>query len=179
MTAFEMQLARLEAAGYTIRRVNALDDIAALMAQHNRLMSAEMAQTHRDWFAQYENLYRPRTAAFIRQGQEVTVSEWAQARERQQTLRDELEAARQDAGIDLWVAPSAPGVAPKGLDATGSPAMSYPWTFAGLPNVSLPAGFNTDGLPLGLQCAAGWMQDEVLLAWARGIAAALARGSAS
>ncbi len=40
------------------------------------------------------------------------------------------------------------------------------WTHAGLPTVTLLAGNTTSGLPMGLQIAAGWHQDELLLAWA-------------
>jgi Asp-tRNA(Asn)/Glu-tRNA(Gln) amidotransferase A subunit family amidase len=44
--------------------------------------------------------------------------------------------------------------------------MSLPWTQAGLPTISLPAGRAANGLPLGLQCVGRFMADEQLLAWA-------------
>ena len=43
--------------------------------------------------------------------------------------------------------------------------MNLPWTHAGMPVISLPAGFAAHGLPLGLQCICGYMKDEVLLEW--------------
>jgi Asp-tRNA(Asn)/Glu-tRNA(Gln) amidotransferase A subunit family amidase len=55
--------------------------------------------------------------------------------------------------------------------------MSIPWTQAGLPAVCLPAGRDVRsvaGLPMGLQVAGRWQEDEALLAWARGIAEAVA-----
>jgi Asp-tRNA(Asn)/Glu-tRNA(Gln) amidotransferase A subunit family amidase len=51
--------------------------------------------------------------------------------------------------------------------------MNIPWTQAGLPAVSLPAGRTADGLPMGLQVAGRWQADEAVLAWARGIGEAL------
>ena len=72
-------------------------------------------------------------------------------------------------GIDLWICPSAPDVAPRGLEATGSPAMNMPWTHAGLPALSLPAGRGGAGLPLGLQLVGRFGEDERLLAWSGGI----------
>jgi Asp-tRNA(Asn)/Glu-tRNA(Gln) amidotransferase A subunit family amidase len=84
----------------------------------------------------------------------------------QKTLRAELDAAMKKHAIDLWLSPSAVGPAPKGLDSTGDPVMNLPWTHAGVPTVTLPSGFNTNGLPLGLQVAAHWYGDEALLAWA-------------
>jgi len=41
--------------------------------------------------------------------------------------------------------------------------MNLPWTHAGVPAVTLPAGRAANGLPLGLQCVAKFMNDEELL----------------
>ena len=49
--------------------------------------------------------------------------------------------------------------------------LDYLW--AGLPTVALPAGETDDGLPLGVQCAARFGDDEDLLRWSHGLADAL------
>jgi Asp-tRNA(Asn)/Glu-tRNA(Gln) amidotransferase A subunit family amidase len=46
--------------------------------------------------------------------------------------------------------------------------MNLPWTHAGMPAVTLPAGAS-DGLPLGLQLSARFGADEQLLAWAEAV----------
>jgi Asp-tRNA(Asn)/Glu-tRNA(Gln) amidotransferase A subunit family amidase len=79
-------------------------------------------------------------------------------------------------GIDLWVSPAATGPAPRGLDSTGDPVMNLPWTYAGLPALNLPAGKTPAGLPIGLQIAARWYQDEALLVWGSEMERALAWG---
>src|SRR5205807_1975016 len=66
----------------------------------------------------------------------------------------------------------APGDAPAGLDSTGVPALNLPWTHAGLPAITLPAG-RVAGLPVGLQGVARATADERLLAWAGPLADAL------
>ena len=71
--------------------------------------------------------------------------------------------------VDLWISPAAPGVAPLGLDSTGDPIMNLPWTHCGLPTLAIPAGSGDGGLPIGLQVAAGWRQDERLFGWSRGL----------
>jgi Asp-tRNA(Asn)/Glu-tRNA(Gln) amidotransferase A subunit family amidase len=43
--------------------------------------------------------------------------------------------------------------------------MNLPWTHAGMPAISLPAGYAANGLPLGLQCVGAFMADESLLEW--------------
>lgn len=173
LQAFEQHLERLKSAGYTLRRVPALQDIEAINHRHQRLVCAEMAQTHADWFGQYAILYRPRTSAAIREGQSISYPEYDLYRSSPRALRAELEALMDVHQIDLWVAPSAPGTAPEGIDSTGSPALNLPWTHAGLPALTLPASRGANGLPLGLQCVGRFQHDEDLLAWASGLEQAL------
>ena len=45
--------------------------------------------------------------------------------------------------------------------------MNLPWTHAGMPAVTLPAGRAANGLPLGLQLVARFGEDEALLSWAQ------------
>lgn len=53
--------------------------------------------------------------------------------------------------------------------------MNRPWTYAGLPAVTVPAG-TVDGLPLGLQCVGRFGEGERLLAWADAIADSVVGG---
>ena len=165
LAAFEHQLVLLKKAGYTVRHVQALEEIDTINRQHSRLVFAEMAQVHSEWFTHYESLYRPRTASAIREGREVSTEELSILRDSPAKLRVELEALMAQAGIDVWVCPSAPGPAPMGVTSTGSPLMNLPWTHAGMPVISLPAGYASNGLPLGLQCVGAYMADESLLEW--------------
>jgi Asp-tRNA(Asn)/Glu-tRNA(Gln) amidotransferase A subunit family amidase len=166
LQTFEQHLTRLEQAGYTLRRVPAFQDIEAITHRHQRLVCAEMARVHADWFGQYAVLYRPRTAQAIREGQAISYPEYDLYRASPQALRGELETLMEATQIDLWVCPSATGAAPEGIESTGSPALNLPWTHAGLPALTLPAGHAKNGLPLGLQCVGRFQRDEHLLAWA-------------
>ena len=74
------------------------------------------------------------------------------------------------AECDVLLTPSAPGEAPAGLQSTGSSLFNRNWTLLGVPCVTLPAGRGATGLPLGVQFAGNYAEDErVLLAaeWAR------------
>ena len=165
MRAFEAQLARLQARGFTVKRVAALDDIATLNHLHRQLAFAEFAREHRDLYAQFQALYRPRTAEIIEIGQKVTQAELEAAGANCARLRAELHSIMADQHFDLWATPAAPGPAPMGIEATGDPNMNLPWTHAGMPTITVPAGLSEAGMPLGLQLSAAHGEDEQLLAW--------------
>jgi Asp-tRNA(Asn)/Glu-tRNA(Gln) amidotransferase A subunit family amidase len=107
-------------------------------------------------------------------GRGVTAEQCEAGRRSRLQLRERLHELMERNDIDAWVSPSAPGPAPAGLGSTGEPAMNLPWTHAGLPTVTLPAGAAESGLPLGVQLSARFMADERLLAWAETLQPVLA-----
>ncbi len=163
---------RLERAGYEVRRVALLGDIEAVNRRHDRLVAAETALSHADWFAEYGERYAEATVELIREGHDVGVEGLCDARVGRRALRESVERTMDAEGVDVWLCPGAPGPAPEGIGDTGDPVMNLPWTHCGLPAVSLPAGTAND-LPLGLQCVARYGADERLLSWAGGLADAL------
>ena len=171
---FEAQLARLEAAGYPLQHLPVFDDFDRMERLHRALMAHEMAQEHRAWFADNEPRYRPRTAELIRAGQRVDAATAQQARDSMARTRRVLEDRMDAVGIDLWLSPAATGPAPAGIESTGDPVMNLPWTHAGMPTLSLPAGRAANGLPLGLQVSSRFGDDERLFAWGDELAGALA-----
>ena len=174
LALFRQQLDRLGKAGYTIWYVPTLLDIAELNELHRRMVYAEFAREHAEIYPRYAERYRPRTAEIIEIGRKVSDQELADLRGNCLLLRDRLETQMAQAGIDLWVCPAALGPAPEGLQATGDPSMNLPWTHAGMPAITLPAGAAANGLPVGLQLIAETEEDEMLLAWGELIAADLA-----
>lgn len=151
--------------GYTLKKVAAMEDFDKIVARHQLILAAEAAQVHAQWFAQHGSLYHDRMADLIERGREVSVGQLAEALNGRQRLRLELTVLMEEHGLDLWICPSAPGAAPRGLESTGDPIMNLPWTHSGLPAVNLPSGFNDAGLPMGLQLAGRWYEDEALLEW--------------
>ncbi len=164
--AFARQLELLTARGLTVRRLDLLPDFDELERQTQTINRFELAATHADWFARFGGLYRPETVAGIRHGRTVDPADRAAALRAREVFRERLAEQRRRAGVDLLLAPSATGPAPFGLDSTGSAVMSLPWSFAGLPALSLPAGVTAQGLPLGLQVIGEAGADERLLAGA-------------
>ncbi|MDH3913161.1 MAG: amidase family protein, partial [Rhodospirillales bacterium] len=72
---------------------------------------------------------------------------------------------------DAIVTPGTAGVAPAGLEATGSPVFCTLWTLCGTPAVSLPLLQGAEGLPLGVQLVGPRGDDARLLRNARALVA--------
>lgn len=170
---FEIHLEALEDAGYEIVSISTLADIEEINERHERLNAAELAIAHEAWYEVHGEEYSETTRTLIEEGRTVPTSEVARGRQSRIELRERLETVIDEAGIDLWIAPSAPGPAPRGIDSTGDPVMNLPWTHAGLPTVALPGTTSATGLPLGVQCAAPFGADERLLEWSHELAAAV------
>jgi Asp-tRNA(Asn)/Glu-tRNA(Gln) amidotransferase A subunit family amidase len=77
--------------------------------------------------------------------------------------------------VDVLLALSAPGGAPKGLGSTGDPRYNRLWTLMGTPCVNIPAYDADGGLPVGVQIIANYGDDAKALAAARFVEEALAR----
>lgn len=163
---FRQTCTRLEGAGYQVKPVEILADFDKIVESHRKIMAAETAQVHADWYKEYSQLYDGRTSELIEEGFTITAGELAEALTSRQWLRRTLMAEMDRLGVDLWIAPAATGPAGHGLLSTGDPIMNLPWTHGGLPVVNLPTGFNSSGLPYGLQIVGHWYADEILLEWA-------------
>ena len=109
----------------------------------------------------------PALAGMLRVGQEISYEEHrrnlALASEGRQLIDHCFEHH------DVLLAPSAPGEAPAGLDATGDPVFCRMWTLLGLPCVHLPFTVGIHGLPVGLQVIGRHDADYPMLKMARWI----------
>ena len=164
---FDRMYQQLEGAGYDLQHIQMMPEFEEIRVRHDTIMSAESAQVHADWFREYEDLYSAKFRELIHRGQQITHNQLQSALAARDNFRADVRRTFLDHNIDAWIAPSTIGPAPKGLDSTGDPVMNLPWTQAGLPAISLPAGKSQDGLPLGLQVVGNWYKDESLLFWAK------------
>ena len=169
---FETVVARLEQHGYPILRIPlfcTVQEIETINLIHRSMITAELAEFHRPWFSQHENLYRAGTRDSISKGLTITKDELRKNIENRFTLREQIQKTMLDNKVDLWIAPSAVGTAPEGLAFTGSPVMNLPWTHAGLPTISIPSGIAPNNLPYGLQIIGAFQNDAQLLTWSEDI----------
>jgi len=158
-------------AGICIERVHGvMDDFGDVTARHEAMTMFEWARTLSGRWASHGSHFRSKSATEMTAGLAVSEETAASARQGRCRLRGQLEAAMDAAGVDLWITPGTmQGIAPMGLSDTGDARAQLPFTHAGLPTCSLPSGLALQAsgppLPVAVQLAARFGQDEALLAW--------------
>ena len=162
--AFDQYCGRLaRTPGVRIKTIPVFDDWQGICDRHQQLAATELAQMHRAWFADFGPLYRPKTRKFIEIGQSLGEGVIEAGRASCANLRKTLDDLLAHMKADAFLAPAAPGEAPKGFAFTGNPVMNVPWTHAGLPVLCLPMDKVRSGLPLGVQAAGRFGLDAELV----------------
>jgi aspartyl-tRNA(Asn)/glutamyl-tRNA(Gln) amidotransferase subunit A len=124
------------------------------------LQAAEAYVYHREMAVSSPELYQPETLRRIRSGENVSESEYQKALENLQQARREM--AEEFAEVDVVVMPTTPIPAPRIADLMKDPSLlrpaellllrnTRPVNVWGLPAISVPCGFTSQGLPIGLQ----------------------------
>jgi aspartyl-tRNA(Asn)/glutamyl-tRNA(Gln) amidotransferase subunit A len=128
------------------------------------IFSVEAYRYHRPWITKTPELYSPSIRAGIEAGAHVKADVYDRA------MRD-LAQARSDIkkvfnNVDLLVLPTMadpPFNIQAGLRGNVSARNTLPFDIYGIPMISIPCGFTSAGLPIGLQIAgAPWAEPTVL-----------------
>ncbi|MEP6664900.1 MAG: amidase [Nocardioidaceae bacterium] len=174
LRSFDDDCARLRAAGHQVVEVDVLPGLEEVIRNNLVINRYEFARTHADWFDRHRSGYRDKTARSIEDGRAIAPAEYHASLRHLASFRLRLDELLESLGVSALVTPAATGAAPVGIETTGNPAMALPWTYAGLPAASLPAGQAKNGMPLGIQLVGRRGEDEALVALAAQVAAALA-----
>jgi aspartyl-tRNA(Asn)/glutamyl-tRNA(Gln) amidotransferase subunit A len=136
---------------------------------------ATLAHMQRGWFPQHADLYSGRTCERLRLGQQATAVEYLSAQQERRHFSSSLRTVMQH--VDAFVLPTLPipAVLTKqaGLDIevdgvvenadSALLRLTMPFNLAGLPAVSLPCGFTTVNLPIGLQIVGKPFEEATVL----------------
>ncbi len=152
---------RLADAGATVADANPPTDFDELLRAHRVLMTTEAADVHRKWFAERADDYSPNVRGVIEDGIAASARDYLSAKRVQRAFRRDLSSALAD--FDVLLTPTTPAAAPADLSGTGDPMFQTPFTFGGFPVITLPAGLDGDGMPLGVQLASRHWDEERLL----------------
>jgi Asp-tRNA(Asn)/Glu-tRNA(Gln) amidotransferase A subunit family amidase len=151
---------KLAEAGAKLREVTLTP--ADILDHHRRIFEFEAA---RNYAYEYE-MHREKLSEALRdgllaRGRALPLAAYIESIETAEAFRRQLDDVF--AEVDVLLAPSAMGEAPKGLGSTGDARFNAIWTLAWTPCLTLPAGNGRGGLPLGIQLVGPRFRDEALL----------------
>jgi aspartyl-tRNA(Asn)/glutamyl-tRNA(Gln) amidotransferase subunit A len=112
-------------------------------------MAVEAAAYHGERMRRHPEDYPPKIRSLIEHGQSVAAPDFAATLQHMNALREEMSSAF----VEVWrtfCVPATTGSAPTS-ETTGNPAFNSPWSYTGLPTVSLPFAWAQDGMPLAVQ----------------------------
>ena len=152
----------LEAAGARPGEVTLPAAFASIHEAGATVLRAEAAAAHAPLFAAHAAEYPPRIRELIEQGQAITAPQYLAAQAARRRVRAEVRAVA--ARYDALLLPTIGAPAPRGLGSTGDPSFCAPWSFLGMPAITLPTGV-AGGLPLAVQLVgAPWAEARLLAA---------------
>jgi aspartyl-tRNA(Asn)/glutamyl-tRNA(Gln) amidotransferase subunit A len=135
----------LAGSGFRVERVRSPVPFADIVGSHKMAIEYEVARAHPDLE------YNPEVSAGLREaigrGRLIDDLAYRNACAAFDAARDRFWAAALH--FDGLIFPAAPDVAPEGMK-TGDPRFIVPFTVLGGPIVSIPVGFGSGGLPLGV-----------------------------
>jgi Asp-tRNA(Asn)/Glu-tRNA(Gln) amidotransferase A subunit family amidase len=161
----------ITARGGSVRAIALPSWFDALYAAHATLQQYEASQSLAFEFDLHAARLSPMLRDFLRGAAHVTPAQY-------DATRQLIAAARQRTaelfdGVDVLMAPSAPGEAPLGWASTGEPTFNKVWTLLGTPCVSVPGLSGAEGSPMGIQIIGQPWQDRRCLAAAEQVEAAI------
>ncbi len=143
------------------RRIRAtVRDIELPVSTDRTLQAYESYAYHRDKVAASPELYQAETLRRIKSGERITEAQYQAALRELQKTRAEI--ANKFREMDVLVTPTTPAPAPRISDLSSDQALLRPTELLllrntrpvnvwGLPAISVPCGFTSAGLPIGLQ----------------------------
>jgi len=149
-----------------------LSEIELDVPTDRTLQTAEAYAYHAEFVSRSPEKYLPETLRRIRKGEDITSEEVEQRRRELQKIRGEIKHVFEE--VDFLVTPTTPVPAPAIAELKQNPDLlrpremlllrnTRPVNVWGLPAISVPCGFTSAGLPIGLQIIGPhWREDRLL-----------------
>lgn len=147
-------------------------DVKLDVSTDRTLSSAEAYAYHKEIVERSPDLYQPATLARIQAGSSFSAEEVLRATEDLQLRRESIRKIFEE--VDILLTPTVPIPPPAIADLQAHPEdlrakellmlrNTRPFNVWGIPAISIPCGFTNDGMPIGLQLAAGPRKGITLL----------------
>ena len=103
----------LEAAGFTVKRIEAMPNFDDIRKRHVMINLREFADYHSQ-FGEYHHLYAPTTLELVKEGRAVSNEELERSKRCKLETRNHVTELMDEHGLDAWITPGATGPASKG-----------------------------------------------------------------
>ena len=159
----------VEAAMTVLRKITASTEDVELPPTGNAatLWGSEAYAYHKPWITQYPEKYQPGTRAQLQRTANANGAEYAQARRDLDKVRREIKKVFTK--VDLLIAPTMktpPALLSAPNAGGGGGNNNVAFDMYGVPSISVPCGFTTSGLPIGLQISGAHFGELNVLALA-------------
>ena len=157
----EIAVAAATRAGAVVRDFELPPSFAPLEAAHTLVMNAESARALGWEMTSHRDQLSPTLRERMEWGLAQPAAALAEARTVFRDLQRGFDTIMDD--LDVLLTPSAPGVAPTGLEWTGDASFNLLWSALHVPCVTVPCGTGPGGMPLGVQILAARNKDALCL----------------
>lgn len=128
---------------------------------HHTVMAVEAASYHAERLRRHPEDYPPNITKLIQFGLAASAPHFLRVMAHFNSFREEIDRIFVD-GWKTLITPATSGTAPT-PETTGSPAFNSPWSYSGLPVVSLPFAWTNELMPLSIQLIGElWCEDDLL-----------------
>ena len=156
----------LERLGTTVEEVSVPEIVHGIGAS-NAILCSEAAAIHERWLTTHRDQYGADVLERLHQGERLSAVQYLKGQRARRVLVERFRALFE--GIDVLISPTVPIVAPTIPESRGTAARAQLLGFTrainvlGLPALSVPCGFTTGSLPIGLQLVGRPFDDLTIL----------------
>ncbi|HEU5256665.1 MAG TPA: amidase [Vicinamibacterales bacterium] len=168
-SAVDVAIEKIRKLAGSIREVQLPPSDVPLDQLYAKVRSPETYAYHSQWITESPDKYQPATRERIIQGAAaVSAADYVQARRQLDQLRRQVKNVF--AIVDVLITPTMPSSPVTIAEGTNPTAVSIrntsPFDVLGLPTISVPCGFTSSSLPIGLQITGAPFADSTVLAMA-------------
>jgi aspartyl-tRNA(Asn)/glutamyl-tRNA(Gln) amidotransferase subunit A len=159
----------MDAAIETLRKLApSIRDVALPLTGGANLIGPEAYAYHSKWIVESPEKYQPATRAILQRSADTKAPAYAAALRSVYLLRREIKKVF--AAVDLLITPTMPAppvtIADSPTRNNAATRNTSPFDVYGLPTISVPCGFTSAGLPVGLQISGAPFTESTVLALA-------------
>src|SRR5436305_13270994 len=140
-----------------------------------QMHEASLTHMERGWLTEHLDAYTQKSRLHLLQGQTIPSVDYLHAQQQRRAFSSNLRSIMQ--GMNALVLPTLPmpailieqadtDILVDGVTENATAALlrlTMPFNLAGLPAISLPCGFSSDGLPIGLQVVGKPFEESMIL----------------